>query len=128
MRLTIFLDKTNGDTIPINYQYPLSAAIYQIIAKGDKDYASFLHEKGYGKGFKFFTFSQINVPFKIEGDRMRLMSNELKFPGGFSFTTGDGNFCERPFSIRKNGYSRCKIKSRLHYKISGKLTGCFAGV
>ena len=45
--------------IPVNYQYPLSAAIYRIIAKGDAQYVSFLHERGYGKGFKLFTFSLI---------------------------------------------------------------------
>jgi CRISPR-associated endoribonuclease Cas6 len=52
--------------IPINYQYPLSSALYRIIAKGDAKNAEFLHGTGYGKGFKFFTFSQINCPFKIE--------------------------------------------------------------
>lgn len=61
--------------IPINYNYPLSSAIYRIIAKGDADYASFLHETGYGKGFKFFSFSQINTRFNIENDRLRLLGN-----------------------------------------------------
>lgn len=68
--------------IPVNYSYPLSSALYRIIAKGDADYAQFLHEKGYGKkekGFKFFTFSQINVPFHIDDDRMLLLSNEINF-------------------------------------------------
>lgn len=72
-----------NSTVPINYQYPLSAAIYHIIAKGDAEYASFLHETGYGKGFKLFTFSQLNVPFKIEGDRLKLLSNEVNFQVAF---------------------------------------------
>lgn len=63
--------------IPINYQYPLSAALYKIIAKGNEQYADFLHDKGYGRGFKFFTFSDINCPFDIKGDRLYLKKDEL---------------------------------------------------
>ena len=64
--------------IPVNYQYPLSAAIYRIIAKGDAQYVSFLHERGYGKGFKLFTFSDIKCPFRIDGDRLLLLSDKVK--------------------------------------------------
>ena len=63
MTFNIFLNINKKGVLPINYQYPLSAAIYRIISKGDKEYANLLHEKGYGKGFKLFTFSQLNVPF-----------------------------------------------------------------
>ncbi len=49
------LAKKQGESIPINYPYPLSAAIYRIIAKGNADYADFLDGQGYGKGFKLFT-------------------------------------------------------------------------
>lgn len=86
MRFSITLTVKEGDLIPINYQYPLSAALYRIIAKGDFEYARFLHEKGYGKkdkGFKLFTFSQLNTPFNIEGDRMRLTSHEANFRVAF---------------------------------------------
>lgn len=82
----ILSTKINDAFIPINYQYPLSAAIYKIIAKGDGEYANFLHERGYGKkdkGFKLFTFSQLNVPFKIESDRLRLLSKEVQFQVAF---------------------------------------------
>lgn len=83
MRFNIRLGSKEGDTIPVNYQYPLSSAIYRIIGKGDAGYASFLHESGYGKGFKLFTFSQLNVPFKIEGDRLRLTSKDANFQVAF---------------------------------------------
>lgn len=82
MRFLIRLHQqaVSGHTlIPVNYSYPLSAAVYRIISKGDSAYAAFLHEEGYGKGFKLFTFSEIRCPFKIEDDRMRLLSNELYF-------------------------------------------------
>jgi len=46
MRFYIALTKISGDALPVNYSYPLSAAIYRIISKGDSGYASFLHETG----------------------------------------------------------------------------------
>ncbi len=77
-KITMF---SNNDVakIPANYPYPLSAALYRIIAKGDAEYATFLHERGYGKGFKLFTFSQIICPFEIEGDRLTLLDKEVVF-------------------------------------------------
>jgi CRISPR-associated endoribonuclease Cas6 len=67
------LAKSKEAILPINYQYPLSAAIYKILAKGDANYADFLHEKGYGKGYKFFTFSDLEFKFRREGDRILLL-------------------------------------------------------
>ncbi|HEX2846014.1 MAG TPA: CRISPR-associated endoribonuclease Cas6 [Chitinophagaceae bacterium] len=103
--------------IPINYQYPLSAALYRIIAKGDKDYAGFLHEKGYGKGFKFFTFSQINCPFRIEGDRLRLLNTELSFQVAFHIPKAMESFVKGLFQSAqidiadKISKASCKVKS-----------------
>ncbi|MBN9351925.1 MAG: CRISPR-associated endoribonuclease Cas6 [Chitinophagaceae bacterium] len=67
--------------LPVNYQYPLSSVIYKIIQKADEQFAAFLHETGYGKGnkkFKLFTFSDINTPFKMRGDRMLLLSDKAE--------------------------------------------------
>ncbi len=87
--------------IPVNYQYPLSAALYRIIAKGDVTYASFLHETGYGKGFKLFTFSQINCPFTIEGDRLHLLRNELKFRVAFHLPQAMESFVKGLFQSER---------------------------
>lgn len=76
MRLLLTLQASDAGThIPVNYQYPLASAIYRILQSTDAGYAEFLHEKGYGKGFKLFTFSDIKCPFKINGDRLLLLSN-----------------------------------------------------
>lgn len=81
MRFTITLLSTaNTPVIPINYQYPLSAVIYKVLAEADAEYAFFLHEKGYRVGdglkrFKLFTFSDLNMKFRREEDRMRVLSN-----------------------------------------------------
>jgi CRISPR-associated endoribonuclease Cas6 len=102
--------------IPINYQYPLSAAIYHIISKGDAAYASFLHEKGYGKGFKFFCFSQINCPFKIEGDRLRLLYNELSFYVSFHLPEAMESFVKGLFQSQQVDIADKKSKASFTVK------------
>ncbi len=85
MRLKITIEtKSKGGLLPLNYQYPLSAAIYKIISWADAEYASFLHEQGYQKEnslktFKLFTFSDISTPFDIKGDRLVMKTNEASF-------------------------------------------------
>lgn len=78
IQLTIRTEKA-GSIIPVNYQYPLSAAIYKIIQKADSSYSAFLHEKGYGKGFKLFSFSDLETPFKIQSDRLLLLTDAAQF-------------------------------------------------
>lgn len=91
---------SSNNEIPINYQYPLSSAIYKIIAKGDSNYAQFLHEKGYGQGhqrFKLFTFSQLKVPFKVVSDRLSINSTEASFTVSFHLPQAMENFIKGLF-------------------------------
>lgn len=80
MRFQLQLDSKNRHPIiPINYQYPLSAAIYKILDKADADYAAFLHEEGYSfedslKHFKLFTFSDLKGQCKGNNDRLHINS------------------------------------------------------
>jgi CRISPR-associated endoribonuclease Cas6 len=98
MRFLVTITAKEGNVLPINYQYPLSAAIYKIISKGDSAYADFLHGKGYGnKGLKMFTFSQLQVPFKIEGDRLRLTKSEAQFQVAFHLPEAMENFVKGLF-------------------------------
>lgn len=85
------------NTLPINYQYPLSAAIYKILAKGDAEYAQFLHEEGYGKGYKFFTFSDLKLKFKREDDRMKLLELQVEVIVSFHLPEASQNFVEGLF-------------------------------
>ena len=81
MRFSVTLVSTaNNPVIPINYQYPLSAVIYKVLAEADAEYATFLHEKGYQVGdslkrFKLFTFSDLQAKFKLRADCMHLLSH-----------------------------------------------------
>ncbi|MEW4923156.1 CRISPR-associated endoribonuclease Cas6 [Algibacter sp. 2305UL17-15] len=80
MRFQLQLDSKNRNPIiPINYQYPLSAAIYKILDQADADYAAFLHEEGYTvdgglKHFKLFTFSDLKGRCKGNHDRLHINS------------------------------------------------------
>lgn len=82
MRLKITASSALPVRFPFNYQYQLSAAIYNLIAKSSEDYARFLHDKGFRlekirersftnktnliKIFKLFTFSKLNfTPYRI---------------------------------------------------------------
>lgn len=86
MRIELILNTTDKDksTIPVNYQYPLSAWIYRTISEGNHEFAAFLHNKGFitgTKSYKLFTFSQLHFPprgFKVEGDRLTILSGECK--------------------------------------------------
>lgn len=83
--------------IPINYQYPLSAAIYKIIHNADKQYAAFLHETGYGKGFKLFCFSDLRGKFSVEGDRLNLLGDTVSFEISFYLPEASQHFIKGLF-------------------------------
>ncbi len=81
--------------LTLNYQYPLSAAIYKIIEQADEEYAAFLHEQGYrfgGKAFNFFTFSDLRTPFHISGDRMVMNTNTASLTICFYMPDAAENF------------------------------------
>jgi CRISPR-associated endoribonuclease Cas6 len=60
--------------LTLNYQYPLSAAVYKIIERSDAAFSELLHNTGYGKGhksFKLFTFSDILRKFDKEVTKIK---------------------------------------------------------
>lgn len=64
LRIKLSLQPVEAETrIPINYQYPLSAAIYKIVSAASPEYAGWLHARGYlssnGKPMKLFVFSRL---------------------------------------------------------------------
>ena len=81
MEFTIKMARLRGRTLPLNYQYALSSWIYKVIAEEDRPYASWLHKEGHAIGhkkFKLFTFSRLIIhPYKIKGDRILIMGDEI---------------------------------------------------
>lgn len=84
MQFRLILIATGNDPcLPVNYQYPVSAAIFKILAQADRDYAAFLHNTGYTqdgqlKSFKLFTFSDLKTPFRIQGDRLLMLAPQAE--------------------------------------------------
>lgn len=100
MRFKLSLLTAKGALLPFNYQYPLSSAIYKIIQRADAAFASFLHDRGYGKegkSFKLFTFSDIRTPFARHGDRMRLLTGEAELIVCFYLPQAAENFIKGLF-------------------------------
>ncbi|HRP33181.1 MAG TPA: CRISPR-associated endoribonuclease Cas6 [Agriterribacter sp.] len=103
--------------IPINYQYPLSAAIYKIIERADNAYAQFLHDTGYRqsgslKSFKLFTFSDLSTPFNIEGNSMRLLTQQAELVVCFHLPHAAENFIKGLFMQQQLDIADKKSKAR----------------
>lgn len=111
-QLELYNINQGNNKIPINYQYPLSAAIYKILSKGNAQYADFLHEKGYGKGYKFFTFSDLELKFKRVDDRMQLLDPQVKLNVCFHLPEASRTFVEGLFRSEEIVIADKKSKAR----------------
>ena len=89
MRFKLILTTTNNSNniLPLNYQYEISSCIYKTISNANQEFARWLHDIGYidgSKKFKLFTFSNLKVPdYKINGDRMLILSNQVEMEISF---------------------------------------------
>jgi CRISPR-associated endoribonuclease Cas6 len=93
--------KSSGQKLIFNYQYPLQAWIYKLLSQADSAYADFLHQRGYTvphkiKSFKHFTFSSLIIP-RIRkpqpGDTfMVLLSEEISLIVSFYMDQAAENF------------------------------------
>jgi CRISPR-associated endoribonuclease Cas6 len=85
MIFQIDLRRTSPENkLPLSYQYELSACIYKVLAKADKEYTDFLHDKGYqykNKSFKFFSFSNLDCyPYIIDKvDQVIILKKDCSF-------------------------------------------------
>lgn len=66
MRFKVTLQNDTPQTIPLNYQYPLSAWMYKVFNQAEPQFARWLHDHGYAfngnRKFKLFTFSWLTTP------------------------------------------------------------------
>ncbi|MBW7888631.1 MAG: CRISPR-associated endoribonuclease Cas6 [Bacteroidetes bacterium] len=82
MRCKLTLRALDAPTvIPINYNYPIAAAIYKIINAASPEYSEWLHSQGYvtpeGKPMKLFTFSRLlNKNMKAEGNVLKMEKHD----------------------------------------------------
>lgn len=62
LRLRILLETTKDVSIPWSYRSDLTRLIYTLIGLSDREYASWLHDKGYEKGgkvYRLFVYSDL---------------------------------------------------------------------
>ena len=101
MRFKLILQSLHKPAfLPFNYQYPLSSAIYKIISSADQEFATFLHDRGYGEGhknFKLFTFSDIKTSFLRDGDQMQLQNDHAELIVCFYIPQAAENFIKGLF-------------------------------
>lgn len=77
MRLKISLRCDENSFLTLNYFYPLSAAVYNLLRFGSPEFSSFLHDIGYklnGKSYKLFNFALRFEHFKIQNSSIKLLS------------------------------------------------------
>ncbi len=116
MRFKITLvPKTRNPIVPINYQYPLSAVVYRILAEADAEYATFLHEKGYQVGdglkrYKLFTFSDLQMRYRRKEDRMQVLSHP-ELVVSFHLPEAAQHFIKGLFSNREIDIADTKSKA-----------------
>lgn len=79
LKLTL-LQKRKVESLPLNANYYISAAIYRTLEQSSPDFATVMHHYGYSspderRKFKLFTFSNLDVPERhIDKERQRLIS------------------------------------------------------
>ena len=77
MRLKLSLI-AQSNSVTINYNYQLSAAIYSLLRFGSPEFSTFLHDIGFnqnGKKYKLFTFALRFERIKISGKEIELLSH-----------------------------------------------------
>jgi CRISPR-associated endoribonuclease Cas6 len=73
LRLLLHLDCSLNTALPLNYNYQLSSAIYNLLEFGSKEFSGFLHDNGFsidGKKYKLFSFA-------LRFEKIELHSNHL---------------------------------------------------
>lgn len=103
--------------ITFNYHYPISAWIYKVFEKSDKEFSEMLHQSGYklenGKNFKLFTFSDLYFPkgfTKPQGDALKVWSNYAFLELAFELPEQFQNFVAGLFKDLKITIANKKYK------------------
>lgn len=99
MRFELMLSCRGRDRrLPINYQYPVSSWLYQVLDRSDTDFARFLHDEGYlheGRRFRLFCFGDLDArPFRREGDRLRLLGPSARLVMSFALPQAAQHFLQ----------------------------------
>jgi CRISPR-associated endoribonuclease Cas6 len=82
MRLKLNLLPINSTHLNVNYNYSLSAAIYNLLRFSSKDFSEYLHDVGFsidGKSYKLFSFAlKFNSYIKINKNKIILDNKPIQ--------------------------------------------------
>jgi len=88
----------------MDYQYYISAWIYSVLKQADRDFARFLHEKGYGQSetklYKLFCFSPLDFgkpKLWKEKKLFEIDAHDIKFQISFDVPEAASNFIKGLF-------------------------------
>jgi CRISPR-associated endoribonuclease Cas6 len=109
MRFELTLNRTTKQRmLPMDYQYYISAWIYKVLKQADADFASFLHEKGYGQSetklYKLFCFSRLNFgkpKMWKEKKLFEISAHEIKLQISFDVNKAATNFIKGLFMTQE---------------------------
>jgi len=60
LRIRVLLNSLSSKSLTVNYNYPLSSAIYNLLRLGSSEFSAFLHDIGFplnDRKYKLFTFA-----------------------------------------------------------------------
>lgn len=123
-KLNLSINKEKfGNALPYSYQYELSAYIYHTLAKGNAQYAEWLHQNGFnleGKQFRLFSFSNLLVD-KIKTDkntnRLLLVSDKAELHISFLPERSTEEFIKGIFS--EQVFSIGDKQSKIQFSVQG---------
>ncbi|HMU43694.1 MAG TPA: CRISPR-associated endoribonuclease Cas6 [Ignavibacteriaceae bacterium] len=81
MRLVLHLNCDINSALPLNYNYQLSSAIYNLLRFGSAEFSRFLHDNGFtidGKKYKLFSFSLRFEKIELKDSHLILKSSKIK--------------------------------------------------
>lgn len=105
MRFKLSINRTTRQRmLPMDYQYYISAWVYKVLKHADRDFAGFLHEKGYGQSttklYKLFCFSRLDFgkpKLWNEKKLFEILEPNISLQVSFDVTEAASNFVKGLF-------------------------------
>lgn len=122
MRIEVIIDHPPHQKLPINYQYLISSWIYSVLYKSNKEFATWLHTRGYrldSKKYKNFCFSMLQPnQYKIHTREkvLELVLGPTELVVSFNLSEGTQHMMEGLFSD-----NQMELRSG-HFKMSGMVS------
>lgn len=125
MRIEVIIDHPPHQKLPINYQYLISSWIYSVLYKSNKEFATWLHTRGYrldSKKYKNFCFSMLQPnQYKIYAKEkvLELIHGPTELIVSFNLTEGmqhmmEGLFSDNQMELRSGHFRMTGMVSKVN--------------